>query len=87
MPYSLELEERAQRDLSRLDPQIERRALNSLNELAERAATANHRALTGPYSGQFRLRIGDYRARYELDHTNRRVTVLRVQHRREAYRG
>ena len=86
MPYSLEFEERARRDLSRLAPQIERRVLNGLNELSEAATTANHRALTGPYRGQFRLRIGDYRARYELDHANRRIIVLRVQHRSEAYR-
>ena len=87
MPYALEFEARALRDLSRLDPQIERQVRVKLNELAETATTARHHALTGPrYSDQFRLRAGDYRARYRLDHVNRRITVLRVQHRREACR-
>ena len=45
-----------------------------------------HRALTGPgHRGQFRLRMGDYRAIYEIDRANRRITVLRVQHRSDAY--
>ncbi len=87
MPYSLEFEERARRDLSRLDAQMEQQVLSKLNDLAEMAGTARHHALTGQYRGQFRLRVGDYRARYELSHANRRIIVLRVQHRREAYRG
>lgn len=32
----------------------------------------------------YRLRVGDYRIIYEIDHTNRQITV---RHRREAYRG
>ena len=86
MPYSLEFEERARRDLSRLDAQMEQQVLSKLSDLAGMAGTVQHHALTGQYRGQFRLRVGDYRARYELDRANRLITVLRVQHRREAYR-
>jgi len=34
----------------------------------------------------WRLRIGNYRVIYEIDDDARRVIVLRVKHRREAYR-
>ena len=55
--------------------------------MAENAEAVRHHALTGPrHRGRFRLRMGDYRATYELDRANRRVTVHRVQHRSEAYR-
>ena len=56
--------------------------------MAENAERVRHHALTGPprYRGQFRLRMGDYRAIYEIDRANRRITVLRVQHRSDVYR-
>lgn len=46
-----------------------------------------HHALTGPrHRGWFRLRMGAYRAIYEIDRANRRITVLRVEYRSDAYR-
>lgn len=33
-----------------------------------------------------RVRIGDYRLMYEVDDNSRTLSVLRVLHRREAYR-
>lgn len=35
----------------------------------------------------YRLRIGDYRIVYEVEHTNRQIIVHHVRHRREVYRG
>jgi len=34
----------------------------------------------------FRLRVGDYRVLYEVDDAAGLVLILRVRHRREAYR-
>ena len=85
MPYSLEFTNSANRDLSRLDPTIAQQVRQKLDELADRAENARHRALTGRLRGQFRLRVGSYRALYELDRANRRMIVRSVGHRREAY--
>ena len=87
MPYSLEFETRASSDLSQLDVRAAQQMRAALARMAENAEEVNHHALTGPrHRGQFRLRMGDYRAIYEIDRANRRITVLRVRHRREAYR-
>ncbi len=87
MPYSLEFTETAERDLSRLDARPAQQVRIALARMAENVDAVRHRALTGPHHrGRFRLRMGDYRAIYELDRANRRVTVLRVEHRSEAYR-
>ena len=87
MPYSLEFETRANRDLSRLDAKVAQQMRAALTRMAENADAVRHQALTGPsYRGQFRLRMGDYRAIYELDRANRLITVLRVEHRSDAYR-
>ena len=87
MTYSLEFEERADRDLARLDAQVSRRIRNRLDDLAAQAETFSHRALSGPLRGRFRLRVGDYRIIYELDRGRRLIVVLRIDHRSEAYRG
>ena len=87
MAYSLEFEARARRDLSRLDAKVAHQVRAALARMTENADAVRHRALTGPtYRGQFRLRMGDYRAIYELDRANRLITVLRVEHRSDAYR-
>ena len=86
MSYELEFSRRAEDDLSSLDRQVEQRVRNRINEMAASARTWQHQALTGQFRGQFRLRAGAYRARYELDHANRRIIVLRVQHRSTSYR-
>ena len=87
MAYSLEYTAIAERDLSRLDARVAEQMRSALTRMAESGDTVRHQALTGPhYRGQYRLRMGDYRAIYELDRANRRVTVHRVQHRSDAYR-
>lgn len=44
--------------------------------------------LTGAYKGIFRFRIGDYRVLFEIDDREhiRVLMVLRIKHRRDAYR-
>jgi hypothetical protein len=38
------------------------------------------------YANRWRVRIGDYRVIYQIDDQAQEVTVLRIAHRREAYR-
>ena len=35
----------------------------------------------------YRIRIGDYRVVYEIDDSERGVMIVRVRHRRDAYRS
>ena len=85
MPYSLEYMYKAERALARLDPQVARSIRQKLNRLAENAEALPHEALTGRYRGSFRIRIGDYRAIYDLDRTNRKISIDEIGHRREVY--
>jgi mRNA interferase RelE/StbE len=38
------------------------------------------------YANRWRVRIGDYRVIYQIDDQVQEVIVLRIAHRREAYR-
>lgn len=39
------------------------------------------------HENMYRVRSGDYRAVYVADPAARRITVVRVRHRKDAYRG
>jgi len=43
--------------------------------------------LRAPFEGLWRARRGDYRVRYRIDEEARRVDVLDIDHRRDAYRS
>jgi len=70
----------AERQAEALDPPIRRRIANRLARLAaDPRNAANVKTLKG--SDRYRLRVGDWRVVYTL-HDD----VLRIGHRREAYR-
>lgn len=83
--YSVELTRAAIRDLRRLDRPVRERVLEALERLVATVPAGDVRSLTGS-PGEFRLRVGDWRVRYELDTKAERLIVLRVLPRGRAYR-
>jgi mRNA interferase RelE/StbE len=81
--WALELERRAERDLTRLDPQIARRVIAALDRLRDRDPSLDLRRLKG--SDEWRLRVGDWRVRLQLDFDTRTVVVVRILPRGRAY--
>ena len=75
---------RAEADLTRLDRPVRDRITAAVRRFAE-TEQGDVRHLRGQGS-EHRLRVGDWRVRILLDHEDRILTVLRVLHRREAYR-
>lgn len=82
-PWAIRLESRAERDLARLDPQIARRVVAVLDRLLERDPSLGLRRLVG--SDEWRLRVGDWRVRLQLDFDARTVIVVRILPRGRAY--
>ncbi|HZT17503.1 MAG TPA: type II toxin-antitoxin system RelE/ParE family toxin [Gaiellaceae bacterium] len=82
-PWALEFERRAERDLSRLDPPVARRVLAALDRLLARDPSVDLRRLHG--SDEWRLRIGHWRVRLQLDFETRTVVVVRILPRGRAY--
>ncbi len=70
-------------DMASLDKGVARRVKQSVERFAEIGA-GNIKRLQGMVPPEFRLRVGDYRVRFQTDGVT--VTVLRVRNRREAYR-
>ncbi len=87
MAWTIRLLRAAEKDLSRIDRVWQRRILAYLESDVATAADPRERGkpLTGPLSGFWRYRVGDYRIVCELDHGVKVVMVIRVAHRRDVY--
>ena len=70
-------------DMAALDERIGRRVKQVVERFAATGA-GSVRKLQGMALPEYRLRVGDYRVRFEL--TGKTIRVLRVRNRREAYR-
>lgn len=83
--YNVLTERRAERDLEDLDHQIFRRVIARIEALADNPPPFGSEKIKGSKS-DYRIRVGNWRALYEVDDRNKIVKVFRVKHRREAYR-
>lgn len=84
--YEVEFSPGAEADLARLDVPIAQRALKRVRWLAENFEDIRPEALTGPWQGVFKLRVGDYRVLYTCERADKKLVVHFVRHRREVYR-
>ncbi len=85
MHYALKIKASAQKDLLQLPHKARQRVINAIDALAENPQRGS--VLKGELRGLYRLRVGDYRIIYEIQHEAVVVLVLRVDHRREVYRS
>lgn len=86
MKYELLIESRAEKDLKKLDTALFELITTEIRGLVENPHPPNSKKITGS-KNDWRIRIGDYRVLYEIDSRNRVIRIMRVKHRREAYRN
>jgi mRNA interferase RelE/StbE len=78
------VDDRARKDLRRLDPPTRERILRAIARLAQGAElTGDVKRLQD--SREYRLRVGDWRVRFERDNQQLTITVVRVLPRGRAY--
>ncbi len=85
--YSILLARSADRALAKLPVRDRERVEQRIATLADDPRPSQSRRLVGTETGVYRLRQGDYRIVYEVDDDALEVTVTRVAHRRDVYRG
>jgi len=83
LAVKIEYKASVERDLRKLDQAT---ALRVLRKIAKTLAYEGHQgeALSGEFTGLYRLRAGDYRVIYAR--TDEGYLVLRIGHRRDVYR-
>ncbi|WP_337166128.1 type II toxin-antitoxin system RelE/ParE family toxin [Vibrio fluvialis] len=89
MAWKVELDEAAEHELDKLDPQVARRILSFLFDRLAKLDDPRSigEALKGSKLGVFwKYRVGDYRVVASIEDGALRVLVVRVGNRREVYR-
>ena len=84
--YSVVVLPKAIHGLSGIDKHVAKGITDKLTWLSENVGSINTLPLTGELSGLFKLKIGDYRAIYELNHKKKIITVHKIGHRRDIYK-
>lgn len=83
MAYNIDYKSSVSKDIKKVDKSEAKSILNKIERKLQRDPNAGQ-PLKGKFAGLFRLRIGDYRVIYSR--TRKGVLVLRIVHRKEAYR-
>lgn len=82
MPYKVLLDPTAAKALKKLDDPAKTRIKKALRELAEDPCEAGEPLNPSDY---WKIRIGDYRAIYEINREKQEVIVLFIGHRKNVY--
>ena len=84
MSYKVAFKKSVARDLRKLGKEEAQRVLKKIEQHLPRKADT-FPLLTGKFAGLRKLRIGDYRVIYTIIEDT--ALILRIRHRREAYRN
>ena len=83
--YQVEWKPSALRELKRLDRQIVSRIVTAIDSLSVDPFPPGIKKLHGG-DRSYRMRVGDYRVIYEIASSRLVIEVIRVRHRKDAYR-
>ena len=74
----------AEKELAKLSSENQVRVAKSIRTLENDPFPATAKRLKG--REEFRIRVGDYRVLYTIEHKSRSVTISAIGHRRDVYR-
>lgn len=84
MTYSLSIKQSAAKALAKIEGEDRQRIINAIDQLKTNPVAGS--VLKGEFSGLRRIRVGNYRVVYEVQDEKLVILVIRIGHRREAYR-
>ena len=83
--YEIFIERNAEKELDKLESGTFDTITNSISNLAEEPRPSGCRKLQGS-TNEWRIREGDYRIIYEINDKDKTINILKVRHRKDAYR-
>jgi len=84
--WQLKVKRRAEKEIADLPPKIRQQILRRVLALEEYPRPHDSKSLVGE-DNAFRVDSGNYRILYHIDTKTKEVTVFRVKHRKDVYRG
>ncbi len=83
--YHLVIAPAARKELTRLPKKIAERIVAAIEALTENPRPPGSLKLEGE-KNRYRIRIGDYRVVYSIEDDVLTVLIIRIRHRKDAYR-
>ena len=83
--YRIEVSATAEKQIRKLNKADQIRVLRAIQNLAKEPRPPGTRKLRG-YEDVYRIRVGTYRILYSIESGRLLIIVLKVGHRRDAYR-
>ena len=84
MNYEVQIRRKAQKSLAKIPEPFQSNIIEAISSLARNAHPVNSKKLTGRPA--WRIRIGNYRAIYEIENKLLTILVLDIDHRKSIYR-
>ncbi|MFM7571661.1 MAG: type II toxin-antitoxin system RelE family toxin [Snowella sp.] len=85
MNYVIKIPKSAQKQIDNLSNTVKDRILEKIESLEIEPRPFGVVKLKNS-EREYRLRVGDYRVRYEIDDAKQTILILQCKHRREVYR-
>ncbi len=85
MSYTVIIPKPVQKQLKQLSSEIYQRIITKISKLADEPRPTGVKKLKG-FDNEYRIRIGNYRVRYEINDPELIIIVVSCRHRRDIYR-
>ena len=85
MSYSIVISKSVQKQIDDLPNDVSERVVEKIQNLANEPRPDGVIKLKGS-DNEYRIRVGDYRVRYEIDDESQLVQLLQCKHRKDVYR-
>jgi len=86
LAYSAIWHESSVEDLKKLDRKIAKKVVDKVKEYLVNDPIELGSPLKGHLKGFYRYRIGEYRVIYAMDHEEKKIIILNVNHRSKIYK-
>lgn len=83
--YHVDFKQSVTKDLKKLERRFRNKILAKIQKLAVNPYKENIKKLSLSQVF-FRLRVGDYRVVFQIDHENRLIIIYYIRHRKDAYK-
>ena len=84
MNYEIQIRRKAQKLLAKIPEPFQGNIIEAITSLAQNPHPVNSKKLTGRPA--WRIRIGNYRAIYEIENKLLTILILDIDHRKNIYR-
>jgi mRNA interferase RelE/StbE len=85
MNYQITFSRSARKELQKLEDTLLHKIFLKIENLTTNSKPVGCRKLQS-YEDLWRIRIGDYRVLYSINETEKKIDIIAVRHRKEAYK-